>query len=285
MMSPERETFAGGVAVVTGAGAGIGMGFARRFGQLGMTVIVTDVSAARADNVAGDIRRAGGSAEAMVVDVARPEELDRLATTVFERHGGCRVLVNNAGIETIGNSWEVPAARWEATLNINIHGVVHGCRAFIPHMLEAGQEAWIANLASIGAFGQMPTQTAYIMSKHAVQAFSECLFLELQVAGAPIHVSSIIPGMLKTSIFEAAAGAGEPDGAARHRRTMHDLMAAHGMDLDEGCRRFVAQMAEGRFWVDSQPDMTRQSIDARIAFLDSQQAPVLGDQQRQLLAQ
>src|SRR5690606_29713752 len=101
----------------------------------------------------------------------------------------------------------IPAARWEATLDINIHGIVHGVRAFVPKMLATGEEAWIANLASIGAFGMMPGQTAYIMSKHAIQSFSECLFLELQHAGAPIHVASVIPGMLKTSIFDAEAGA------------------------------------------------------------------------------
>ena len=282
-MSIEQEKFAGGVAVVTGAGAGIGMGFARRFAEVGMTVIVTDIAADRAEKVAGEIRDRGGKAEAMVVDVSRPEELDRLAAEVFDRHGGCRVLVNNAGIETIGNSWEIPVGRWEATLNINIHGVIHGCRAFIPHMLKAGEEAWIANLASIGAFGQMPTQTAYIVSKHAVQAFSECLYLELELAKAPIHVASVVPGMLKTSIFEASAGAGEPTGADVHRKTMADMMAAYGMDLDEGCARFVRLLAEGKFWVDSQPEMTKGSIDTRIEFLRGQQAPVLGAGQRALL--
>lgn len=282
-MSIEHEKFAGGVAVVTGAGAGIGMGFARRFGELDMTVIVTDISAERAEKVAGEIRDKGGRAEAMVVDVSQPAELDRLAAEIFERHGGVRVLVNNAGIETIGNSWEIPIERWEATLNINIHGIVHGCRAFIPHMLKAGEQAWIANLASTGAFAVMPTQTAYMMSKHAVQAFSECLYLELEVAGAPIHLSSILPGMLKTSIFEASAGAGEPSGAQGHRKTMYDMMMAYGMDLDEGCRRFVSQMAEGRFWVESQPDMTDEMLETRINFFRSREAPVLNDGQRQLL--
>lgn len=282
-MSIEEEKFAGGVAVVTGAGAGIGMGFARRLAEVGMTVVVTDIVAERAETVAAGIRENGGKAEALVVDVSQPAELDRLAARVFDTHGSVRVLINNAGIETIGHIWEIPAARWEATLNINIHGVVHGCRAFIPYMLKAGHEAWIGNLASIGAFGVMPTQTAYIMSKHAVESFSECLHAELEIVGAPIHVSSVIPGMLKTSIFEASAGAGEPGGADRHRKTMYDLMQAHGMELDVGCARFVRQMAEGKFWVDSQPDMTKQVIDDRIAFLRSQEAPVLNEGQRQLL--
>jgi NAD(P)-dependent dehydrogenase (short-subunit alcohol dehydrogenase family) len=243
------------------------------------------VDKARADAVAAAIVAAGGKAEAIQVDVARPETLDALAQDIFDRHGAVRLLVNNAGIETIGLTWEIPAARWESTLNVNIHGVVHGVRAFVPHMLRAGQQAWIANLASIGAFGQMPTQTAYIMSKHAIQAFSECLYLEMELAKAPIHVSSVIPGMIKTSIFDAEAGVGEPDSAAPHRATMAQMMAAHGMELDEGCSRIVAKIAAGQFWVDSQPDMTDQSVAGRIAFLSGREAPALNAMTRQLLGQ
>lgn len=282
-MSIEEDRFAGGVAVVTGAGAGIGMGIARRLAAVGMTVIVTDISSERAERVASEIRGNGGKAEAMVVDVSSPAELDRLAETVFARHGEVRVLVNNAGIETIGLSWEIPVERWEATLNINIHGVVHGVRAFVPHMLKVGKEAWIANLASTGAFAVMPTQTAYIMSKHAVESFSECLYLEMEVANAPIHVCSVMPGMLKTSIFDADAGAGEPVGADRRRRIMHDLMKAHGMDLDEGCAEIVRKMAENRFWVDTQPDMTRDTLSRRVDFLANQRKPQLAEQARALL--
>jgi len=282
-MTNEEQVFSGGVAVITGAGAGIGMGLARRCGEIGMTVVVTDVDAGRAQKVAAEIVAKGGKAEAIQVDVAKPEALDALAQDVFDRHGAVRLLVNNAGIETIGNVWEIPTARWETTLNVNIHGVVHGVRAFVPHMLRVGQEAWIANLASIGAFGIMPTQTAYIMSKHAIESFSECLYLEMQVAKAPINVCSIIPGMLKTSIFDAAAGAGEPDSAAKHRATMAHMMANYGMELDEGCRRFVEGLAERRFWISSQPDMTDSSVAGRIAFLEAKQAPQLHDQARALL--
>ena len=107
-MTKDEEKFAGGVAVVTGAGAGIGSGLARRAGELGMHVVVTDVNAAAAEAVAQDVRDKGGKAEAVVVDVSRPSELDRLADEVFARHGSVRLLVNNAGIETIGYTWEMP---------------------------------------------------------------------------------------------------------------------------------------------------------------------------------
>lgn len=283
VVSGVEEKLAGGVAVVTGAGAGIGAGLARRAGAVGMTVVVTDLSAERANTVAGEIEAAGGQAVAMTLDVSRPEAMDRLAAEVFDRFGAVRLLVNNAGIETMGFTWEIPAERWQATLDINIGGVVHGVRAFVPRMLAAGQEAWIANLASVGAFGQMPTQTAYIMTKHAVQAFSECLYLEMELAKAPIHVSSVVPGMVRTRIFDEDAGAGEPAGAAPHRRVMRELMAAHGMDLEEAARTILAQIAEGRFWVSTQPGMTQAALDTRAAFLRHQQNPSLTEQAQQLL--
>lgn len=283
-MTNEEKVFSGGVAVITGAGSGIGMGLARRCGAIGMTVVVTDIDLSKAQAVAAAIVRDGGNAEAKQIDVSKPEELDSLAQAVFDQHGSVRLLVNNAGIETIGYAWEIPTARWEATLNVNIHGVVHGVRAFVPHMLRAGSEAWIANLASVGSFGIMPTQTAYIMSKHAIESFSECLYLEMQVAKAPINICSIIPGMLKTSIFDADAGHGEPEGAASHRATMAHLMANYGMDLDEGCRIFVEGLAARKFWISSQTDMTDEIVASRIAFLQNKQAPVLDDQSRALLA-
>lgn len=282
-MTQHEQKFAGGVAVITGAGAGIGMGLAKRAGALGMTVVVTDVSGDRAAKVAAEINGAGGKAEAMVVDVGNPGALDLLAEQIFARHGSVRLLVNNAGIETFGYVWEISASRWDSTLDINVRGVVHGVRAFVPRMLAQGEEAWIANLSSIGAFAMMPTQTAYMMSKHAIQSFTEGLFLELQHIGAPIHVASVVPGMVKTSIFEAAAGAGEPAAASRHRATMCAMAANNGMDLDEGCRLILEQIAANQFWVSTQPEMTEQVIADRIAYLSAQREPELVEQTRQLL--
>lgn len=281
-MALDKDVFAGGVAVVTGAGSGIGAGLARRAGALGMTVVVTDINEAAAAETVAAIVAAGGRGEAEKVDVSIPEELDRLAELVFARHGEVRLLINNAGIETVGYTWEVPTARWEAALNINLHGVIHGVRAFVPRMIASGKEAWIGNLSSVGAFGQMPAQTAYIVTKHAVQAFSECLYLEMELKKLPIHVCSIIPGMMRTNIFNAEGGAGEPANASGHRRAMFEMMRDYGMDLDEGCRLFLEQMAEKKFWVHSQPDMSEQALGSRIRFMQEQTPPVMPDIARQI---
>lgn len=283
-MALDKDVFAGGVAVVTGAGSGIGAGLARRAGALGMTVVVTDINEAAAAETVAAIKAAGGKAEAEKVDVSIPEELDRLAELVFARHGEVRLLINNAGIETVGYTWEVPTARWEAALNINLHGVIHGVRAFVPRIIASGKEAWIGNLSSVGAFGQMPAQTAYIVTKHAVQAFSECLYLEMELKKLPIHVSAIVPGMMRTNIFNAEGGVGEPANASGHRRAMFEMMRDYGMDLDEGCRLFLEQMAENRFWVHSQPEMSEQALGSRIRFMQEQTPPVMPDIARQIAA-
>lgn len=282
-MEIDRQAFEGGVAVITGAGAGIGAGLARRAAALGMIVIAVDVDARRADRTVAAIRTAGGKAHARVVDVSRPDELDRLAAELSAEFGDIRLLINNAGIETLGYTWEIPIERWEATLDVNIHGVIHGVRAFVPHMLASGKQAYIANTASIVAMSAMPTQTAYVLTKHAVQAFSEGLYLEMQARGAPIHVSSILPGMIRTSIFDSDTAQGEPDDAAGHRKTMFDLLDQHGMDPDEAAERFLLQIAQRRFWVFSHPDEAQRALDRRAGFLHGQEEPVLSPQGRQLL--
>lgn len=282
-MTEEERKFSGGVAVITGAGSGIGMGLAKRAAKVGMTVVVADLAGERAEQVAQDIRDEGGLAEAMTVDVSRYEDIDRMAEAVFAHHGSVRLLVNNAGIETMGCSWEIPAERWETTLNVNIHGVVHGARAFVPRMIASGEECWIANVASGAAFGMMPANIAYVMSKHAIQSFSEGLYLEMEYMDAPIHVASVLPGMVKTRIFDREAGAGEGDAAHPYRDAMRLRMQDYGMELPEACEKILGQIAANAFWVSTHPDLLKLLIDTRIEFLGSGNAPVLSDQVRQML--
>lgn len=283
-MPIDREVFEGGLAVITGAGSGIGEGLARRAAELGMKVVLADVDRTRIEALAQELQATGLQAFPVVTDVSRAAELDALAGHVHRTWGDVRLLVNNAGIETIGYSWEIPTDRWEKTLNINLHGVIHGVRAFAPRMLAAGKPAYIANLASVGAFGQMPLQTAYVVTKHAVEAFSECLYLEIQLTGKPVHVSSIIPGMVKTRIFEPVEpSAGESPTAVRHRNVMRNLMAAGGMNLADACRSILMQVAAGEFWISTQPEMTREIVAGRISFLREQTKPALNEIAKQLL--
>ncbi|KPM45612.1 hypothetical protein AK830_g936 [Neonectria ditissima] len=181
------------------------------------------------------------------------------------------------GIETLGLCWEVSKARWESTLNINIHGVVHGVRAFVPRMLATKEECWIANLSSSGAFGMMPTQAAYIMTKHAVQSFTEGLFLDLKLIGAPIHVSSVVPGLMRTGIFDAASDPLAADVSGRqlsaYRQAMAEMARDHGMDIKQGSEIILKKVAAGEFWVTTHPETTERIIASRIGFLKDEKNP------------
>jgi NAD(P)-dependent dehydrogenase (short-subunit alcohol dehydrogenase family) len=275
------EGFRGGVAVITGAGSGIGEGLARTAAGAGATVVLADVALERAERVASEIRAAGGAAHALPVDTADPASIERLAADVHARFGDVRLLVNNAGIETIGLAWELSAAAWERIVRINVLGPIHGVRAFAPRMLAAGQRAFVANVASVGAFGIMPVQNPYVLSKHAVLSFSEGLRLEMELVKAPISVSVVTPGPVATRIFRDAAVAGE--GAAQHQQVMQDMVAAGISGLEAG-QRILAGIARGDFWVSTHPEMTAAMAKQRAEYLAALATPGLNEGMRALLA-
>jgi NAD(P)-dependent dehydrogenase (short-subunit alcohol dehydrogenase family) len=252
-----RVTFAGGVAVITGAGSGIGAALAHAAARLPMKVVVADISRERAAEVVKSIHAEGGVALAVVADVADPATLDRLAAIAHENYGDVRLLINNAGIETVGFCWEIPAERWEQTLRINIHGVVHGVRAFVPRMIACGQPAFVVNMASIAAVSMGALQGPYLMSKHAVLSFSESLLLDLQVKGAPIKVSAVLPGPVATRVFQDAQASAANPMAAHHRTAMHDLLTQYGISAEAAADSILDQVAAGQFWVTTHPDMLR----------------------------
>lgn len=279
-MADSVEVFRGGVAVITGAGCGIGAGLARSAASAGALVVLADIALEHAERVANEIRAAGGSAHALHVDTGDAASLERLAAQVHGRFGDVRLLVNNAGIETIGLAWELSAAAWERIVRINVLGPIHGVRAFAPRMLAAKQRAFIANTASVAAFGMMPVQNPYVMSKHAVLSFTEGLRMEMELVGAPVSVSVITPGPVATRIFLDAELAGE--GAAQHQSKMQAMVGAGITGLEAG-RRILAGIAAGEFWVSTHPEMTAGMAGARAEHLAKLATPALTPGLRALL--
>lgn len=271
-MEKQQQIFGGGVAVITGAGSGIGEGLARHAATLGMKVVLADISRARNEAVAQEIRAGGGEALTVETDVSDPAALDRLAARVHEHWGDVRLLVNNAGIETLGFSWELSAADWERTLGINIHGVIHGVRAFAPRMIASGKPGFIANVSSIGGLSMMPLQTSYILSKHAVLSYSECLSMEMQLINSAVQVSAILPGLVATRIFDDASS-GSADIAAQHRELMHGMLQDGGISPREAASRIFTRIADGEFWVSTHPEMTAECARNRAAHLVGLQRP------------
>jgi NAD(P)-dependent dehydrogenase (short-subunit alcohol dehydrogenase family) len=277
------EAFSDGTAVITGAGSGIGEGIARHAASLGMQVVLADIAIERAEAVADQIRVAGGSAIAVRTDVRDPYALDALADRAYAEFGDVCLLVNNAGIETLGFVWELSVERWEQTLEVNIHGVIHGVRAFVPRMLKSPRQTYIANVASIGGLGMMPVQTPYILSKHAILSFSECLYLEMQLQARPVSVSVVLPGPVATRIFEDANGADDAGLISGHREVMRDMLASHGMTPLDAGRVILDGIAAREFWVSTHPDLTAGMAQARAHHLAGLTVPAMNEQMREIL--
>ncbi|WP_178119594.1 SDR family NAD(P)-dependent oxidoreductase [Pseudomonas sp. SCB32] len=278
-----ENIMAGGVAVITGAGSGIGEAIARIAASRGMKVVVADIAGDRAEAVAADIRAEGGEALAVATDVSDAAQLDRLAQRSYEAFGEVTLLVNNAGIEMLGYAWEIPAATWEKTLAINVLGVIQSVRAFAPRMIAAGKRAWIANVGSVGSLGMMPIQTSYMVSKHAVLSFSECLALEMELIGAPISVSCVLPGPVASRIFTDAVMGEEGELSGKHRSIMADMLSTHGLSPMQAGEIILDGIAAGDFWVPTHPDLADAMARSRADYLVNERRPRLRDEVRGLL--
>lgn len=271
------DTFGGGIAVITGAGAGIGAGLARHAGALGMTVVLADIDDAAVSALREELTAAGGTAVDAVCDVRDPLAVEQLAERTYREVGPVRLLVNNAGIEQFGYLWDTPVENWNRVIDVNISGVFHGVRAFLPRMAKAKNRAWVWNLSSIGGVAVVPLQTPYIMSKHAVLALTECLHLEVEHAGYDhIHVQAVLPGAVVSNIFESAGGVagGDVTAAERQRGAMLDIKAG-AMDPLDAARAVFDQAAEGRFYLLTQPDYVGSAMIERAEVLTAQRAPQL----------
>jgi NAD(P)-dependent dehydrogenase (short-subunit alcohol dehydrogenase family) len=277
------ETFRGGVAVITGAGAGFGAGLARHAAWLGMTVVAADIDGEAVARLRDELAAGGGVAVDVVCDVRDAEAVERLADQTYRDVGPVRLLVNNAGIEQFGYLWDTPVANWNRLVDINIGGVFHGIRAFIPRMFATPEPAWVWNLSSIAGVAAVPLQTPYIMSKHAVLALTECLRLEVELAGHAhhVHVQAVLPGAVVSNIFEAAGGVDSGDvAAAEEQRTAMLDIKADAMDPIAAAEVVFEQSAAGRFYLLTQPDYVGSAMAERADVLASQRPPVLRTQRR-----
>lgn len=188
-----------GCAVVTGGGSGIGRALARAFAGAGLRVVVGDIEPAAAQESAAMVVDAGGDARGVAVDVTEAASVEALRD-VADALGGADVVCNNAGVFAGGTIWERPVADFEWVMGVNFYGILHGIRAFVPGMIERGRPGHVVN--TISAAGLFPSaySAPYTASKFAALALTECLAGELAAAGAPIGVTALCPGAVRTAI-------------------------------------------------------------------------------------
>ncbi len=204
------------VAVVTGAASGIGLATAHRFAAEGMNLVLADIEADALAAAEAAIKATGVEVLAVPTDVASPEAVDRLADAAFATFGRVHVVFNNAGVAATAatlrlRAWEGTLADWDWTMSINLMGVVHGVRAFVPRMLDGGDEGHIVNTASIA--GLATAANPYNVSKHGVVCLTEGIYRDLREMGARLSASVVCPGLINTNILDAErnrpAGQGE----------------------------------------------------------------------------
>ncbi len=197
------KAFAGKVAVITGAASGFGREFARIGAQLGMKLALADIQADALAATVDELRAQGALAFGEAVDVSRAADVERLAQRTLDAYGAVHLLFNNAGVAAGGLIWEQTIKDWEWVLGVNLWGVIHGVRTFVPIMLAQGDECHVVNTASVAGLLSPQMMGVYNVSKHGVVTLTETLYQDLRVTGARIGVSLLCPAFVPTGIAQS----------------------------------------------------------------------------------
>jgi len=226
-------------AFVTGAASGLGRALCLRLAADGWTLGMADIDADGLDAAADAIRRVGGTPHPVDLDVTNADAFADAAEAFVQRAGGVDLVVNNAGIGAGGAFADTSLADWRAVLSVNLMGVVHGCRAFVPHLRAGGGH--LMNVASLAAVASGPFMAPYNVSKAGVQALSETLYGELHADD--VHVCVLLPPFFQTNIDADLRG---PD--AMQAMTRH-LMEQSGIDADEMAAHALREAGRDRIHI------------------------------------
>ncbi len=234
---------------------------AERFCNEGMKVVLADVEAEPLAKAVIELQSEGHTVHGVTTDVSNNEQVEALAKQAWEKFGAVHVLCNNAGIFTGGLLWEESLADYQWSLDVNVWGVIHGVRSFVPRMIEQGDECHVVNTASMAGLTTMPFAGVYHMTKHAVLAYSESLYHELSVTAPQIGVSALCPELINTGIANCdrnRPGKYSGDGAiveSDARTLVMDSIStgvSTGLPPSEMADRVVKAIRERRFYILSQ---------------------------------
>jgi NAD(P)-dependent dehydrogenase (short-subunit alcohol dehydrogenase family) len=202
-MEQQMQELKGKVAVITGAAEGIGKAIAVAAAAEGMRLVLADISDALLNSTVQELRANGTEVIGVVTDVAKESDIQTLADQAYAQFGHVHLLVNNAGVAFAKSAWETTAKDWEWIMGINLYGITHALRIFIPRMLASDEVAHIVNTASVAGLIAEPALAAYNVSKFGVVALSESLHHDLSLRKSKIGVSVLCPSWVKTRIIDA----------------------------------------------------------------------------------
>lgn len=276
------DDLAGRVAVVTGGASGIGRAMGRRFAEEGMRVVLADVEQPALDATVAELRGEGHDVSGVATDVADFAAVERLRDTVLDRHGAVHLLCNNAGVGAgaEGRMWDHTLNDWRWALGVNVWGVIHGIKAFVPAMLAHGEPGHVVNTSSgNGGIAPLPGTPIYALTKSAVVTLSESLYAQLDAEGARVGASVLFPGphMLRTGLFESWRNRPPEMANATPRRTPPTTLASFEQRLadagvpltwtpvEEVADRVVTAVQAGTFWILPPSAATDARISARAA--------------------
>lgn len=252
------------VAVITGAASGIGRGMAERFAADGMTVVLADIEEKPLFKLETELRDKGATVLAVKTDVSNAQDIENLATRTIDAFGAVHILCNNAGVVCSRPIWEHTIADWEWVLGVNLWGVIHGIRTFVPQMLSQKTECHIVNTASILGLIRSPGQGVYKVSKHGVVALSETLADELTQINSLIQVHVLCPGWVQTGILNTERNRPDslqnPETEVEHHTATEDFrqnvfneMQA-GLSPTEVAEHVVKAIQNGVFYIHTHPE-------------------------------
>lgn len=249
----------GKVAVVTGAASGIGRATASRFAAEGMKVVLGDIEEKPLNAVRAELADNGATVLAVPTDVAKGESMDSLLERTLEQFGGVHLVHLNAGVAGGGFSWQLSEADWQWVLGVNLWGVIHGVRTFVPAMIERGEPGHIVMTASMAGLTSNAFLGPYNVSKHGVVTLAETLVKELHMTGAKIGVSVLCPGWVNTGI--SASARNRPDDLRNAAGGMSDLgtgtiktVIEGGMAPSDVAGEVLRAVTEERFYVLTHPE-------------------------------
>jgi len=241
------KRFADRVAVVTGAGSGLGRALSLRFAREGMRLVLADVNETGLAGTGALLDAAGARWIARRTDVSVGADVEALAQAALAAFGTVHVVCNNAGVAPLGAVWENSENDWRWTLGVNLWGVIHGVRIFTPILLAQGDEGHIVNTASVAGLISPPGMGMYNVSKHAVVALTETLHHDLAARGAKVRCSVLCPAFFPSGIAASERSRPEELASGRERTAADDEREAWLRQAVESGRLSAEDIAEAAF--------------------------------------